>query len=243
MPAGRFRLVIAILAGVVGLPGHVFAEALDRPDIGDLELGVEYSVQPTRFREFACGTNGGPPSVIIGSFADFGQCPREAETGLHEVTFRYDDEIEYYARAMNLRPIADRFGGTRFGTFPVIVSAMFDEIGVLRGYRIVTDDRGSLRERRVAHSMSVFAKAQFSDADWTCETLPAADGETPLGREFVKENCTASTPEGWNVILKTRLLHRPGQSAVDPHTGQIRAGYYESTARLEVYEMGWGPGT
>lgn len=236
VPRSAAAVVVAGMLSLLALPAA--AQPADRPDVTDLMLGVHHSEQPSRFREFACGTNGGPPSVLIGGFADFAQCPAEADTGLHEVTFRYDDELEYYALAMGLAPIAERYGGTRYGTFPVIVSALFDDEGILRGYRIVTDDRGTQRQRRVAYTMSVYAKSQFGD-EWTCEDLPAAEGETPLGSLFVKEDCTTTTPEGGLVTLQARLLHRPGQSAIDPHTGEVRAGLYVSTASLEVFDAGW----
>jgi hypothetical protein len=238
----RTAALAASLAAVVlaAATGPSFSQELDRPDVQDLVLGAGADAQPGPFREYACGTNGGPPSVAVSGFADFAKCPAEAETGLHEVTFRYDDEIEYYALALNLPPIAERFGGTRFGTFPVIVSALFDDEGILRGYRLVTDDRGTLRERRMAYTMGVFAKAQFKDGTWTCDSQPLANGETPLGKQFVKDDCTAAMPDGRTVKLRVRLLHRPGQSAIDPFTGEKLNGRYESTARLEVFDAGWG---
>ena len=205
-----------------------------------LVLGAGFDAQPGPFREYACGTNGGPASIAVKGFAEFAKCPAEAETGLHEIAFRYDDEIEYYALAMNLDPIAERYGGTRFGSFPVIVSALFDDDGILRGYRVVTDDRGTIRERRIAYTMGVFAKTQFKGGEWTCQSEPLAEGETPLGTQFVKDDCTTTLPNGQQVKLRVRLLHRPGQAAIDPFTGEKRVGQYESTARLEVFDAGWG---
>ncbi len=212
------------------------AQTTDRPDVQDLVLGAGFDAQPGPFREYACGTNGGPPSIPVSGFGEFAKCPAEAETGLHEITFRYDDEIEYFALAMNLQPIAERYGGTRFGSFPVIVSALFDDAGILRGYRAVTDDRGSLRERRIAYTMGVFAKSQFKGSEWNCQSEPPARGETPLGNQFVKDDCTTTTAGGESVKLRIRLLHRPGQAAIDPFTGEKRNGQYESMARLEVFD-------
>ena len=229
-------VAVALAAG----PTPAVSQDLDRADVQDLVLGAPADAQPGPFREYACGTNGGPASVAVGGFEDFHECPAEPDTGLHEVTFRYDDEIEYYALAMNLPPVAHRFGGTRFGSFPVIVSALLDGDGILRGYRVVTDDRGTLRERRIAYTMGVFAKAQFKGGAWDCVSLPAAAGETPLGRQFVKDDCTSVQPDGRSVSLRVRLLHKPGQSAIDPFTGEKRLGHYESTARLEVWDAGWG---
>lgn len=234
------RIATLLLAfGAAALPA--VAQTPERPDVQQLQLGAGIDSQPGPFRDFACGTDGGPPSVKIGGFAEFLRCPLEARTGLHEVAFRYDDELEYYALAMNLKPIADRYGGTRFGSFPVIVSALFDDEGILQGYRVVTDDRVSLRERRAAYGMGRFAKSQFPDGELHCRDLPPADRETPLGNLFVKQDCTITTPQGGRAELKTRLLHRPGQAAVDPHSGEKRSGSYESAARLEVFAPGWEP--
>lgn len=236
MAPGSAVRSIAVAAVLAATPA--VAQTLDRPDVQDLVLGAGFDAQPGPFREYACGTNGGPPSIGVAGFEEFGKCPAEAETGLHEITFRYDDEIEYFALAMNLQPIAERYGGTRFGSFPVIVSALFDDGGVLRGYRVVTDDRGTIRERRIAYTMGVFAKTQFKGADWQCESTPLAAGETPLGTQAVKDDC-ATTTTGERVELRIRLLHRPGQAAVDPFTGEKRVGQYESMARLEVFDAGW----
>ncbi|MBN9311087.1 MAG: hypothetical protein J0I99_13965 [Devosia sp.] len=228
------------VATLIAVAAPASAQELDRPDVQDLVLGAGADAQPGPFREYACGTDGGPASIAVAGFDEFARCPKESGTGLHEIAFRYDDEIEYYALAMNLKPVADRYGGTRFGSFPVIVSALFDDSGILRGYRVVTDDRGTVRERRIAYAMGVFAKAQFKSGQWTCSSEPLGEGETPLGNQFVKEDCSTTMPGGQTAKLRVRLLHRPGQAAVDPFTGEKRVGQYESTARLEVFDAGWG---
>ena len=70
------------------------------PKLWDIKLGVPISALPLEyFVDPACGTNGGPPARVLKSFAEFAQCLRERTTGLYEVWFRYDDEMEYVARA------------------------------------------------------------------------------------------------------------------------------------------------
>lgn len=241
------RIVFGAMAilGALALPA-VAQEALSPetvdhlapPDLLSLRLGQPVTAQPGPFREHACGTNGGPQAQPIAGFESYAACPAEAETGLHEVTFRYDDELHYYARAMNNMPIADRFQGTRFGSFPVIVSALIDDEGIVRGYRAVTDDRVPLRERRVAYTMGILAKSRLP-GEWTCEDLPLADGETPVGRVAVKQDCAGTAPDGQQMQLRSRYLHRKGQSFVDQHSGRIREGLFESTTRLEVFDAGW----
>ena len=69
------------------------------PQIWDLQLGTPVSDLPEEaFVDPACGTNGGPPGLPIGSFEQFGRC-RPENSGLREIWFRYDDELEYIARA------------------------------------------------------------------------------------------------------------------------------------------------
>lgn len=204
----------------------------------NLKLGEPVAAQPGPFREFACGTNGGPPAKPLSGFEDFDTCAAETATGLHEVSFRYDDEMEYYALAMNLTPVAQRYAGTRFGTFPIIVSALINDEGVLRGYRIVTDDRVPVRERRSAYTMSILAKSRIV-GEWTCTQFPLQEGETPVGRNAIKEDCTGVSPGGEQLSLKTRFFHRKGQSQIDPHSGKVRQGLYESTVRLEVFDRDW----
>ena len=241
MRAFRLLGTVALLGGLALSPAHAQGTDVERlapPDVLDLKLGEPISAQPGPFREYACGTNGGPPAQAIAGFESYAACAVEPDTGLHEVTFRYDDELEYYALAMNLVPIADRFGGTRFGTFPVIVSALIGDDGLLHGYRVVTDDRVPIHERRVAYTMGILAKARI-EGEWTCEQFPLAEGETPVGRNAVKEDCVGLAADGKQMLLKTRFFHRKGQSQIDVHSGDVREGYYESTARLEVFDAGW----
>ena len=226
------------LALAPAISGAETIEQLVQRDVLELRLGEPVSAQPAPFREFACGTNGGPPAQPLSGFGDFAQCPVEASSGLHEVAFRYDDELEYYALAMNLAPVANRYGGTRFGSFPVIVSALIDDDAVLRGYRVVTDDRVPLRERRAAYTMNILVKSRLG-GEWSCTQRDLDAGETAVGRNFLKEDCVGVSPDGARLALQARFLHRKGQSQIDPHSGKVREGLFESTARLEVTDADW----
>lgn len=237
----KLLATMALLGSLAVLPASAQGASVDHlapPDVLDLKLGEPLSEQPGPFREYACGTNGGPRGQALAGFEGYSACAVEPESGLHEVTFRYDDELEYYALAMNLMPIADRYGGTRFGTFPVIASVLIGDDGILHGYRVVTDDRVPLRVRRVAYTMGILAKSRVA-GEWTCEQLALEDGETPVGRNAVKEDCTGRTAGGEQMTLKTRFLHRKGQAYIDQHSGKVREGLYESTTRLEVFDAEW----
>lgn len=233
--ASRLWAVLIVAAGA-GLHGALAQGVADGPaNLRDLVLGAPISGQPDNFQEFACGTNGGPPSLPLTGFADFAQCPAEA-SGLHEVQFRYDDELYYRALAARDELRAQFHQGTRIGNFAVLVSALFDDAGVLRGIRAVTDDRVSDGDRRTAYGMAEYVHALYRSEGWECSDLPPLEGENPLGDQFVKEDCRKVTDDGLVIATEARLLRRQGQSLMDPANGQLRPGYFISTSRMETYE-------
>jgi hypothetical protein len=221
MPSEVIRL--AAIAGVTALLGGAAiaqdtSEPKPRSSITDLVIGSLATEQPGEYQEYACGTNGGPPSIKLTGFADFAQCALEAETGLHEVDFQYDDEIEYWALANNLQIYADRYHGTKYGNYEIIASALFDDHGVLRGYRALTDDRVTVRSRFTAYQMSEYVLQQYSPAPW------------------IKQNCKGTTPDGTTLVIETRLLRRAGQKMVDPFSGVVRGDRFVASSRFEVLD-------
>src|SRR5262245_25703722 len=139
-PARRHAIAIALLLGLISAEAD--AQDLRRATVWDLKLGQPISAQPSAddFQGFACGANGGPPRRQLTGWSDFKHCPYEAN-GLREVYFEYDDEQEYVARAKNLSREIVRWAGTVEAGFPVMVSALIDDQGVVRGIRVVTDPR------------------------------------------------------------------------------------------------------
>ena len=232
-------LAIAVL---LALPVPDVAVAQDAPEpkprstVFDLVIGQPAAPQAVEFAQFACGTNGGPPSVVLTGFADFAKCPVEAETGLHEVDFQYDDEAEYWALAHNLQIYADRYHGTKVGNYEVIASALIDDGGIVRGIRAVTDDRTALRTRFTAYQMSDYVVQQYSPAPWTCTDLPVAEGETPVAKRLIKQNCVGTTPDGNTLMLETRLLRRPGQKMIDPLSGEVRGDRFVASSRFQLLD-------
>ena len=89
------------LAAIFCLAVPVHA-AEPRAEIWDIPLGIAVGEITADFADLACGSNGGPPSRRLASFADFATC-RPEKSGLHEVYFRYDDEQEYIARSLEQR--------------------------------------------------------------------------------------------------------------------------------------------
>src|SRR5882757_2323618 len=95
LPLPALAISLAGLAWIAICPAAWAQSSQHRTDIWDLKLGTPAKDLPEEaFIDFACGTMGGPPSLLIGGFVDFARCAPE-KSGLHEVEFRYDDELEY----------------------------------------------------------------------------------------------------------------------------------------------------
>jgi hypothetical protein len=204
-----------------------------RLEVWDLQLGTPIDKLPDEFIDYACGTNGGPPSAPLTGWRDVTRCRPEGN-GLREVYFRYDDELEYWAKANNLLTQMAQYSGTKTYGFPVTTSALIDDGGVLRGLRLVSDPRGDLQNRDEAYLLRNFLTARFGRDGWSCESLPPEEGETPVDGIFVKERCTKQIDAATSASLATRHLRKAGQSRLDPRTGRETTGQFESTVRFEL---------
>jgi hypothetical protein len=221
--------VWALAATAAAAPG-------DRParlEVWDLPLGTPVERLPDEFIDYACGTNGGPPGMPLAGWREARRCRPEAG-GLREVYFRYDDELEYWAKANNLLQQMAQYSGTKTYGFPITVSALIDEGGTLRGIRVVSDPRGDSQNRDEAYLLRNFLTARFGRDGWACETLPPEEGETPVDGIFVKERCRKDIDAATTASLATRHLRKTGQSRFDPHTGRETTGQFESTVRFEL---------
>ena len=178
MPTLRMMLVGAVLT-LAASPAYAQAP----PDLGEihgLKLGLlAKSMTMNGFGELACGSNGGPPRQKLDQWSDFGKCRAEA-SGLHEVYARFDDEEEFIGRAIDDPDYAGERTGTRVAGHPVILSVLFDDAGVLRGLRFITDPRASPVERRMAHLLRLAIINHYDPAGWDCKDLPPDPGETPV---------------------------------------------------------------
>jgi hypothetical protein len=237
-------LLLALISGTAAA-----AQELRRATVSDLKLGQPASAQPSsdQFRGFACGANGGPPRQPLSGWDDFLRCPVEPN-GLREVYFEYDDEYEYIARARDLPGEVARWAGTTEAGFPVIVSGLFDDRGVLRMIRIVTDPRpdhrndlieANVKKRADAYLFGgVMAARHGLDAGRDCIALPTAEGESAVGALFVKQSCALTDlARGLAISLRVNYFRKPGQSGVNPQLPtQLSEGQFESSARLEIRE-------
>lgn len=248
---GRF-LIPPVLASAwiasAWIASPASAQPASRATIWDLKLGSPIAEQPPpgAFRGFACGSNGGAPRAPLTGWADFPRCRAEAD-GLHEVYFEYDDELEYVARAHDDERAIARFAGTHEVTFPVIVSALIDDDGVLRGIRMVTDARPEHRndiieadrkKREEAYELAGVMAARYDiDPAHDCTATPPAEGESPVGSLFIKRDCEHNAG-GRRVVVRASLYRKPGQSGYNPQLPtQMTQGQFESSARLEIYQQ------
>jgi hypothetical protein len=230
---GAVLVLLLAIAGV-SLPARA-QPAYDPGEIHGLKLGLVASTMTMDgFGELACGSNGGPPRQRLEDWNEFGRCAAEAN-GLHEVYARFDDQDEYVARAVDAPPVAGGRTGTRVAGHPVILSVLFDDGGMLRGLRFVSDPRAGALERRMAHLLRIAVINRYDPAGWSCTDQPPAPGETPVGGVFIKQRCEKATPER-RMALEAHFLRKPGQSDIDPATGDNTSGQFESWTRFELLD-------
>ena len=65
-------------------------------------------------------------------------------------------------------------------------------------------------------------------------TFRSADGETPVLRTFIKQDCSKAIDGLGNATLLTRFFRKKGQSQYDPRTDRETDGQFESTVRFEL---------
>jgi hypothetical protein len=228
------RAIIGAASLIALGAGDVSAEDVPtRADIWSLKLGAPATALPRdAFIDYACGSNGGPPQRPLAGWSDYDKCPPEA-SGLREVYFRYDDEIEYRAKAHRAQTLIAQYAGTKVLDFPVIVSGLFDTGGRLAGLRIVTDPQASPQERKQAYTFTNFLKARYGGDGWDCIDTPPAPGETPVGTLYINRRCTKLVKGDMRAVLETRFLRKPGQAEFSG-SGKLTVGQFESSTRLEL---------
>jgi hypothetical protein len=232
LPAIAAALAAALVAGPVMAQAPAQAPG-QAPKIWDIKLGIPIKDLPADFVDTACGTNGGPPARVLKNFAEFAQCAVEPATGLHEVWFRYDDEMEYVARARRSEIMVRQYQANALSGQPIITSLLIDDAGLVQGYRVVNDPRVDAQTRSNAYGLADL----FKGMAWTgleCNDLPPAAGERPIDDLFVKEICENKST-GLVTRVEARRYYKPGQFAVDPNDNRLTENLFESSARLEVY--------
>jgi hypothetical protein len=228
-------LAVATLMGTAVAHAQGADERPTRREVWDIALRAKVADLPDDFIDYACGTNGGPPSTPLTGWKDYRRC-RPEPGGLREVYFRYDDELEYWAKANNLAAQMEQYVGTKTYGFPINVSVLIGD-DVVRGIRIVTDPRDPTGDRDEAYLLRNFLNARFGREGWQCEDLAAEAGETPVSGIFIKQRCEKDMEGGVHGLLITRHLRKPGQSQYDPHSGKETTNQFESNVRFELTKM------
>jgi len=222
-----------LLLALASLPAR--AQQPDPGEIHGLRLGLKApAMSMDGFGELACGSKGGPQRQPIDDWSGFSRC-RPEPNGLHEVYARFDDEDEYIGRAIDDPLYAGGRTGTRVAGHPVILSVLFDDDGVLRGLRFISDPRAAPIERRMAHLLRLAIINHYDPNGWSCTDLPAEPGESPVGGIFLKRRCEKVTAER-RMTLEAHFLRKPGQSDIDPATGDYTSGQFESWTRFELLD-------
>ncbi len=232
---GAAIVSVATVLAIAATAGSFAQTVSDEGEVHGLKLGLRAAAMTLDgWGQLACGSDGGPPRQDLDSWADFKKCPPEAN-GLHEVAARFDDEAEYVAKALGVPADAAGRIGTRVAGHPVVLSALFDDGGTLRGVRMVSDPRATPMERRMAHLLGVAVINRYGADGWTCTDLPPAEGESAVGGVFIKRHCEKALP-GRALTVETHFLRKPGQRDIDPETGDYTHGQFESWTRFELFD-------
>lgn len=229
-----FAVGLAALLGVAPVLGS------DQLSPFDLTLGTAAGTLPgpPLFTRFACGSNGGPPMRKLNAWTDFVVCEPETD-GLREVYFEFGDAALGAARALD-DYVAAWSAGTQFDYFPIIASALFDDAGTLRGLRVVTDPRRDqrkdpflrLRPRIEHYLMRLHLMEAFGLESSGCVSFPMRDDEAPVIGMFERETCDWSR-DGETIHIESVFVRRKGEADVNPETGRLSEGQFESVTRAE----------
>src|SRR5262249_11112112 len=118
--------------------------------------------------------------------------------------------------------------------FPAVLSILVDGRATVRALRIVSDPRDRSASRERAFQLGNFLLGRFGgEGAWSCTDLAAQDGESAVFGTFGKRHCEQATART-HLSLDIRHLRKPGQAAIDPITGQLTQGQFESEARFEM---------
>jgi hypothetical protein len=226
--------VRAIFGAAVMLLMTATTASAQAPKIWDIAFGTPVASLPLdQFVDPACGTSGGPPARVLKSFTEFAQCARERTTGLHEVWFRYDDEMEYVARARRSDIMIRQYQANSMAGQPIITSLLIDGAGLVQG---LSDRRSTRRIAHAACRVRPRRSVQGHCRAWPqLHQLPLAEGET-ADRRLVRQGSLREECGRADLSHRTRRYFKAGQYAVDPNENRLTENLFESSARIEVYK-------
>ncbi|WP_027545351.1 hypothetical protein [Bradyrhizobium sp. WSM2254] len=181
------------------------ANAREIADLRDLSLGMSVAnIPPEEYINLACADNQG---IKLTGWKDFRTCPAD-ETGLHAISFRFNDEVN------PLAAVNDKYEGTKLGGHPVLVRGLVDGSGALQGIRIDTDPNARPFWRKKAFLLALIVKARYGETGWTCREAEPHDGEAPVGGVFIKEHCEKHS-ERRHLVLDREIYRRADQALSD----------------------------
>lgn len=205
-----------------------------RPQVWNVRFGAHVRDLPVNdWVDPACGTNGGPRGQLIERFENFARCPRDADTGLYEIWFSYDDEAELIARAHHDEALINRFRANLLFNVPAVLSLLVDEAGLVQGFRIVSDTRAPPAIRMHAHTVARTLMGLARLDETNCTNAPTEEGERPFEGVLVKQFCR-QVVEGRRLTIIARAYLKPGQFLIDPVTQQPHPNAFESFSSLEI---------
>ena len=176
----------------------------------------------------------GRPSRVLAGFAEFALCPLDTTTGLHEVWFRYDDELEYVARARRSEIMIRLYQANALGGQPIITSLLIDDAGLVQGYRIVNDPRAAGDTRIDAYGLVDMFKGMVGARSRLHR--PAAGRRRAADRGLVRQadlrdqGRRPGDPDRGPPLLQARAIR--GRTRT---TTASTENEFESSARLEVF--------
>ena len=104
--------------------------------------------------------------------------PGEKSTGLREIWFRYDDEMEYVGRARRSDILIRQYQANSLAGQPIITSLLIDDTGRVQGYRIVNDPRVEGRTRIAAYGIADLFKG-MAGMGVPCTRSASGGGRAP----------------------------------------------------------------
>ncbi|KRP85848.1 hypothetical protein AOQ72_04200 [Bradyrhizobium yuanmingense] len=181
------------------------ANARDTIDLRDLSLGMSVAnIPPKEYINLACAAK---EDVKLSSWNHFRACPAD-ETGLHSISFRFNNEVN------PLAAVNDKYEGTKLGGHPVLLRGLVDSSGALRGIRIDTDPSARLFWRKKAYLLALSVRARYGEAGWICRELESREDESPVAGLLIKERCEKRS-ERRHLILDRELYRRADQPISD----------------------------
>lgn len=208
-------------------------------EIRGLKLGLKADAMPAGLARFACGKDGGPPTKPLKAWTDFKECGKDA-MGFFEVAFEYDNVGNHLAdlffEEVGEQLWLDKYTGTKLAGHPVVMSVLFDDAGVVQGFRSVTDSRARLEQRRISNMLAVVVRNHYDPLNWVCETLPLERGQQPIGNSYIKQRCETVYRNDRRMVVWRNFYRKPGQTGVTM-LGDFADGEWESSTRWEVWAL------